>query len=643
MADKELIIPETFIPLGNLAINGKRLRKFQEDLYYALEQADEVCITAPTGSGKTFSLLILLAYALKTRLPVVGIYPSKALINDQFESLSNTLLDLGFQRIDNYTYRGKFSLKNLIEKDIKLYLVKLTHDTKKDVMDIIENFYAGPNKYIIILTVPEYPYIYLTNLGLIDAFSTLAELVSKRTTITHDDTKRLNVSESLIKRNFNLFARTLNGYYFIDEFHLYTGFARASLLTLKRMIEDYNEDTKLYKFVFSSATPIGIECKKVVSTSPSDDGAKIRKRTRVVFHLASGNPQEEAVNYIVNNFKSSENRKTGIILDRIYYIAQLCDKIQDATVVWGLKNYGKCRISQNPREEKIIIGNSAISFGIDIPNLDLGFIHAHDAETAIQRIGRFGRHGEGEAEVHLFIKSTYKVTSKIKCGNMKYDEFLKLIREIYEKREDDGLDKIKISKERAEVAFYTYKLFKMIATGEIETQNLTHQNLPTLIKLRPIADEYFYVYAFRPGGITGRWCNGNGQDDFFSMARNFEYDPDNQCFKDTPLKQLPEVLVQREVKDEHKFLPVEKFSKLYFPRLVINNRNNLIKLDDVKDLKNSYVLVIKHEDVNWKDFDEMARIVASYESAFPMCNKENRSFDPQKLRCITYDGLLVFI
>ncbi|BFI75773.1 DEAD/DEAH box helicase [Sulfurisphaera ohwakuensis] len=639
MTDKKVIIPDTFIPLGNLEINGVRLRKFQEDLYYALKDTDEVCITAPTGSGKTFSLLILLAHALNTRLPVVGIYPSKALINDQFESLSKTLLDLGFQRIDQFTYRGKFSLKGIVEKDIELNLVKLTHDTKNAVMGIIDNFYATQNKYLIILTVPEYPYIYLTNLGLVDAFSSVAELVSKKKIITHEDTKRLGVVESLIKNNFNKFARTLNGYYFIDEFHLYTGFARASLLTLKKMIEDYNADMRLYKFVFSSATPIGIECKKVVSALLSDNGAKIRKMTKIIFHLTSRNPQEEAVNYVISNFNTADNRKTGIILDRIYYIAQLCDKIQDATVVWGLKNYGKCKVSQNPRQEKIIIGNSAISFGIDIPNLDLGFIHAHDAETAIQRIGRFGRHGEGEAEVHIFVKSTWKATNKIKNGNMKYDEFLSMIREIYEKREDDELDKIKFSQERAEVAFYTYKLFSMIAKGEIETQNLTHQNLPTIVKLRPTGDDYFYVYAFRPGGVTAKWCNGNGEDDFFSLARNFEYDRDNQCFKDTPLKQLPEVVVQREVKD--KFLLVEKFAKLYGAKLIINNKKDLIFLDEIKELLNSYILVVKPEDVNWKDFDDMARMIASYESAFPMCNKEE--FDFNELKCKEYEGLLIFI
>ena len=99
------------------------------------------------------------------------------------------------------------------------------------------------------------------------------------------------------------------------------------------------------------------------------------------------------------------------------------------------------------------------------------------------------------------------------------------------------------------------------------------------------------------------------------------------------------MVVQREIKD--KFLPVEKFAELYGAKLIINNKKYLIFLDEIKELLNSYILVVKPEDVNWKDFDDMARMVASYESAFPMCSKEK--FNYNELKCKEYEGLLIFI
>ncbi|ACP34822.1 putative ATP-dependent helicase [Sulfolobus islandicus L.S.2.15] len=111
------------------------------------------------------------------------------------------------------------------------------------------------------------------------------------------------------------------------------------------------------------------------------------------------------------------------------------------------------------------MGNSALSFGIDVPNLDLGFVHSHDAETLIQRIGRFGRKGEGEAEIHVFLKSSYKAIKELKEGEIDYYELVDIIYRVYDKRIDDGLDKINFSVEREKILFRTFLYAYYIAQG----------------------------------------------------------------------------------------------------------------------------------------------------------------------------------
>ncbi|WP_338602942.1 DEAD/DEAH box helicase [Sulfolobus tengchongensis] len=640
------IIPPVYIESGEISLNGIRLRRFQEELYYELKNHDKICLKAPTGSGKTFTIFTLLFHAWKLRRPIIGLYPSRELVKDQSKSVVETLKKMGLTEVKDActssegkshdactVFKGKLELtKNgkvidVVEGEIDV--VTLTSETSNDVFQFLDNyqpFQDGVTRYLILLTVPEYPYMYITHLGVMKSFGTIIEAVVKG---NPEAIKGKKTEASMI---FNKFALLFNGYYFIDEFHLYTGLSRSSLKLLVKMIDDYNVNRKP-KYVFSSATPVNVECEKTIEVKPSSQGDQIRKENLVVFHLTTSDPQEEIVKN-VDELLANVNGKVGIIVDRVYYIVELCDKIQ-ASVVWGLDNvYGKCYKSNDIRNEKIIVGNHAISFGIDIPNLDFGIIHAHDVETLIQRVGRFGRHGTGRAEIHIFLKAPAISFP----SSVDYLGFLSLAEKMYKKRVDDKLDQIEFAKIREEVVFNVYLTLKKLANSQNVELTKMNVDLPTITD----ANEYFNIFAFRPGGIKGRWCNNKDKtDDFFTLIRNFEYDYENDCFKDIPLKQIPEIVINAgSLKGfENKLMKVENFFKRTHARIILRSDGGRgkrkIELGRIRPLNDAFVIPLKHD--LWKNFSDIARLVSTYAPAIVACEGIN------KVECENVNALLLFL
>jgi len=120
------------------------------------------------------------------------------------------------------------------------------------------------------------------------------------------------------------------------------------------------------------------------------------------------------------------------------------------------------------------------------------------------------------------------------------------------------------------------------------------------------------------------------------MLRNFKYDVNEQCFTKEPLKQNPEVIIE-DIPGE--FEPYEKFHRIANPKIIIN-KGGSISLKQVSGIEDSYVITLTKMP-EWKKFDEMARLVATYESALPACLDKN--FNYRELRCKKIDALLLFI
>ncbi|MEM4024412.1 MAG: DEAD/DEAH box helicase [Metallosphaera sp.] len=623
---------------GRTEINGIRLRKFQEVLYNIIKEGskkggtNKIVIKAPTGSGKTFSLLIMLIDALDNRLPVVGMYPSRVLVYDQGKSVLNTLRTMNFE-IDGesnfYHIKGEFEVKNerTERKKAEFYLAMLTSKTKDEVFTKVNQLWG---KNLLILTVPEYPYLFLTKLGLSGIVSQIFEATTKYSTEEAID-KLDYIPKQAISPVSNLFARIFNGYWFIDEFHLYSGISRSSLNALIRAYDFLNKNNPITKpIIFSSATPTNMEGEKL-EVKTSKEGSKIKKKTKIVFHLVTRNPQEE----LVNNVSQKVEKQTAIILDRVYYLSQLCQKNweEKPALVWGLqKDYGNCVKTDKIENQKIIIGNQALSFGVDIPNLDMGYIFAHDAETLIQRFGRFGRKGEGSAEVHIFLENKYRARelSNYDQKTIDYETFLDLIRKIYDKRVDDQLDQLTFSRGREKAIFSAVEIIYAIEQGKDFVKSII-ENVPKVnLKLKPSADDYFKVFSLRPGGIQGKICNSDHDDEFFTLLRNFEYDLNGQCFNlQKPVKESPYIEVSAVEVKTCELIPIDLFYK-YKPRLVFRSQRQQIYLGELGELGESYVILIKkscfEKPGEWENERRMAELVSTYESALPVYTNRGERF-----------------
>jgi Distinct helicase family with a unique C-terminal domain including a metal-binding cysteine cluster len=155
-------IKEAYIETGNISINGIRLRRFQEELFDSLGKYSRILLRAPTGSGKTFTLLLgaIKSYLEKNLYPVVGIYPSRALVYDQARSIQETLQRMGFKEGEKNTFVGRLNINGEDKGEISIKINILTSEVKE-----IPREFQFPTSPSIVFTVPEYPYMFITGMN----------------------------------------------------------------------------------------------------------------------------------------------------------------------------------------------------------------------------------------------------------------------------------------------------------------------------------------------------------------------------------------------------------------------------------------------------------------------------------------------
>ena len=155
------------------------------------------------------------------------------------------------------------------------------------------------------------------------------------------------------------------------------------------------------------------------------------------------------------------------------------------------------------------------------------------------------------------------------------------------------------------------------------------------LSVRPSYDDYFYVFAYRPGGLKGKWCDGGsdnllsegntkkeGSDDLFSLIRNFRYSEDG-CFTDKTLKEAPGIIPRKPENVKCSFMQFKEFNERLAPRLVLKRQGYSILMGSMKEFSDSYVILLTEKCVNWKSFSEMAKLVSTYESAIPIYKDED--------------------
>jgi len=531
-----------------------KLRDFQHELLKKFLNRDEkevIIIKAPTGSGKTLSLLIPLFANIKSGWMYhgsVGVYPSRELAKDQLISVYNLLtIKLGARQVDIGDFYEELKAltegeKEILDEYIKVLEVKLengtpirivlmiiTSESLNDIRSVIAKYVKGidSNKKLldylkretigrafrIIFTIPEYPYLLSTSAyqdfhkAGIWLYAALIELRRFLRVLESRDEKllkkwlrelELNIDRERLFESYYVsreFVSNLTNSFiifrapvFFDEFHLYGGFSLASFIALLYI---YLSERGVGKIVISSATPEKvilvkrkekdllelvkkiaelmkykvIEISTHTSPAPKEGYVQIRKRTlvKIVFVMMgsqfSGAPAFGVIQrYVPLVLESTDWRskydsigKCMILVDRVASVLEIKEAVEK---LMGEKAIAICSIKKllhesraeekiNLREAKLIIGNMAIAFGMDIEGMDLGVIVAKDYLTVLQKIGRIGR-GEGNnvAEIYLPVPySNYKSLEKYLemidgkeipyISNSSEIDFVKLLEKLY--------------------------------------------------------------------------------------------------------------------------------------------------------------------------------------------------------------------
>mgnify|MGYP000622024090 CR=1 FL=1 len=322
MSKLEIVINEVCVENGDVIIecpkgSSIRLRAFQQEVVDFMSSNERyLLLEAPTGSGKTFTMLAPLISNIMygtTYDGIVGIYPTKPLTTDQFISLINTLDNFGTRIYEQKGVDGEeviiiYDLTLLVRRGEsnnnykgreRVALIRLTRDILDKVVEAMIKEASGKEvtritlfnmikeailerdvSYIITVTVPEYPYLMMSALyrSFPDAGKLLSLVaeggfvynVAKRIVNANEDEleQEVNrivkvlyrvVSSRVWERGLaNIMAVLFPEVLFMDEFHTWNMYEKPTvyaLVLLHYMISRLSTNPWKYKIIFSSATP----------------------------------------------------------------------------------------------------------------------------------------------------------------------------------------------------------------------------------------------------------------------------------------------------------------------------------------------------------------------------------------------------
>lgn len=297
------------VELGYIKVRSKEeftLRRFQEStIDFFKSHHPYLFLSAPTGSGKTFTLLAPLVSNVlyRTRYDgALGIYPTKPLTVDQLESLKSTLGKLGEVKLNEHGvtiydlefevvsgnekighYNNRVGLVLLTRDNIERLRGSLAMESGQSVLDAIRKVLLTEDvDYLITLTVPEYPYLMFSHmyrsrhdlakiLDLAASGGLVYRVASKMLSSMNDEDRLKKYNEKIVKsikalaggrvverELADLSSALLPPVLFFDEFHTW-GFyelpTAIALVLLHRLVSLTSTRREMYRVVFSSATP----------------------------------------------------------------------------------------------------------------------------------------------------------------------------------------------------------------------------------------------------------------------------------------------------------------------------------------------------------------------------------------------------
>lgn len=352
---------------------GWRLSKHQVETYRALRDgnADVIFNTALTGDGKSLAGQLNCLIQGGISYPVLAMYPTNELINDQMLQLNQTIetwhADV-FPRVmfgseldqiileEDYSRRGDALMRVLRNGDIIL--------TNPDIFHyVMHQFYTYPN---------DAP----------DRYS--APLAQKFRQIT------------------------------FDEFHIFDASQIVSVLNALLFIHEISGEIREHAFLFLSATPknlfleylerSGLRITQIEGEySTQGDGEHWRKILNPVdLYFESESRAEKWLDVHTEDIllpfflERGAHAKGAIIVNSVASAHRIFEKITPLLNPQGIKVALNTGLTSRTRRKlsyqaDLLVGTSTIDVGVDF-QINLLIFESRDSGSFLQRLGRLGRH-----------------------------------------------------------------------------------------------------------------------------------------------------------------------------------------------------------------------------------------------------------
>ncbi|MQL56617.1 DEAD/DEAH box helicase, partial [Acidianus ambivalens] len=234
-----LTVDKVTVEGGSSEYLGFKLRKFQEEVKDSIEKREKVVLQTPTGSGKTFSLLL--------SKHSIGLYPVLELLEDQYRSVSSL-----FKEVE---YSDEF-IKIVKVGGEKLALIKFSASLvrgKEINLDVLQDVDRK-----IVFTTPDSFHIY--NQMLTYPSHTALAVIYGNPEV--DELLNVDITRSEIRKRLSVFLNLFKGeMVFTDEFHLYDNYQLSSLIITLKIIKRIHDHD--FSLILSSATPSEEKIRKI--------------------------------------------------------------------------------------------------------------------------------------------------------------------------------------------------------------------------------------------------------------------------------------------------------------------------------------------------------------------------------------------